>query len=227
MTRRNTIACVVGRKGTGKSELLWERFTSRAPRVLSLDSTGETTERNPNAIVAVGWRRLLEVLDAAAECGKWHIAAAIEPEDVRELFARLTPPLGQGRSLSLAFGGMAVECGEVDLIAPNGGTPPEILSAFRRGRHYALDLYMATQRPASCAVDVRSMADIFVSFALTSPRDVAAASDELGGTMAERIVRLPRYHCLYSTRADGRVVELDAQRRIVADLNPLAGEGLA
>lgn len=217
--RRNTIVAGFGRKGTGKSVLLYDLFTSKAPRVLSLDSTGETRERNADAVLCVGYSSLRDAFRRAQNYQRWHIAAALEPDDVARLFALLTPPLGSGSSLSLAFGGMAIECAEVDLIAPNSGAAPEVLSALRRGRHYALDMYFATQRPASCAVDVRSMSDFLFSFALSSPRDVAAVDAEMPLSVSDRIVRLRPYHCLFYSKEKGSVVELDPARRVVERIN--------
>jgi hypothetical protein len=71
------------------------------------------------------------------------------------------------------------------------------------------------------------MADIVFSFALSSPRDIAAAAGEMPLPLPDRIATLSQYHCLYHTREDGRVVELDAARKIVADLNPLYAKACA
>jgi hypothetical protein len=223
---RNTIALVTGRKGTGKSRFLWDWFTSRAPRVLSIDPNGESRKLNPNVTMAIGWDALVDALDRAADYGRWHIAAVLERDDFPKLFRLLTPPRGQGESLAEAFGGMAIECGEAFTVYPNAGTPPELLDALFRARHYGLDFFLATQRPASIAVDVRSMADIVASFSLGSPRDVTAVSAEMMDLpgIADRLQRLPRYHCLYHTRDDGAVYELDPHRRVVGSFNDMRAE---
>jgi hypothetical protein len=199
---------IAGRKGTGKSTLLHRRYVSSAPRVLSLDATvpPETLERNPGAVYVIGLDQLRRVLRLAAGYPRWHIAAALEPADVAELFRLLCPPLGSPRaSLSRAFGGIAIECGECDLVWPNAGSAPELLSALRRGRHYLLDLYLATQRPASCAVDVRAQADALIAFAQTEPRDVDYFARGISRPVGELIRSLEGHEFVFYSRADGRV----------------------
>jgi len=222
LERRNLIVFGCGRKGSGKSTLLHERFVRPSPRIISLDVTGETREQFPDAIECAGLDAVRRALRVAAEKGKrrWHLAASLEPGEVRTLFAMLAPALGAGaRSLSRDFGGIAVECGECDLIAPVSGAAPDVLSAWRRGRHHLLSLFMATQRPATCARDLTAQADVIFAFAQTEPRDVDFIARTISGPVADIVRHLPAYHCVYYTRDDGRVYVCDARRRVLRTLN--------
>lgn len=225
--RRNQIVISVGRKGSGKSQLLWDLFTSRAPRVLSLDNLGETKERDPDVAEVFGWSQLMRALRAVAQLDgngrprfpRWHIAASVEPDDLRELFTMLCPPIGtpKEKSLAVAFGGMAVECNEAYDLAPNGRTPDEVLAAWRRGRHYGLDLYMATQRPASVAREVTALADLVFAFAQREPNDIDFLAKQISPAVAAQVreLRPEDFQCIRYDVNAGTSALLDKNRRVV------------
>lgn len=220
VARSCTTVAVFGRPESGKSQLLYDLYTSRAPRVLSLDWLGESIERNPNAIPVTGMARLLTALERAADFPRWHIAAKIEPDDVNELCGLLAPAYGSDApSLALAFDGMALECGEVDLIAPISGGKKEVLGLWRRARHYGLSLYMATQRPASCAVDVRSNSHHLYAFAQGGPHELDALAAATSEAVADAVAVLPAFHCVYVNKLTGEAVQLDPRRKVVARLD--------
>lgn len=215
-TRANVIVFGCGRKGSGKTTLLHERFVDASPRVISLDVTGETVERFPHAIPCYSIEEIMHALTRAAEvrATRWHLAAILEPYDVSRLFGLLAPiPTRDGPpSLARAWGGVAVECGECDIIAPVSGAMPNVLSAFRRGRHHMLSLFMATQRPATCARDVTAQADVIFAFAQTEPRDIDWLARTISTPVADLVRGLPRFHCVYYTRDTGRVYVCDERR---------------
>lgn len=223
MRRESTTVAVFGRPGSGKSQLLYDLYTSQAPRVLSLDWLGEARERNPRAVPVVGFDALLDALERAADFDRWHIAAAIEPDDVRELCTLLAPSLSGENVTSLAasFDGMALECGEVDLIAPVSGAPKEVLGMWRRARHYGLSLFMGTQRPASCAVDVRSNSHHLYAFAQGGPHELDAIALATSEAVADAVSILPQYHCIHVDKRTGTAEELDAARRVVRTIDAM------
>lgn len=212
--RRNAIVTVYGPKGSGKSRFLSD-LVARVPRVLTLDITGEAREVYPSALGPFfGLRDTLAALHRAAHFPGWHVIAALDDAEVPALFARLVPRYdGRTRPLAAALGGIAVECGEVDMIAPSGRTPPEVLSAWRRGRHAGLSLFTATQRPAAAARDVSAQADVIASFQVSEPRDVAFIADMMGSAAAEAVQTLPPYHAAVYTRRLAAVALLDENRR--------------
>lgn len=212
--RKNTIAFVCGVKGSGKSSLLRDAFTSQSPRVLTLEFTRwEALEYNPQAIQAIGLRDTLAKLKAVASADSWHIVAAIEDEDVPQLFALLAPKITQGGGYSYAVGGMAVECGECDVIAPISFVRPEVANAFKRGRHYSLSLFMGTQRAHECARIVTAQADHVIIFRQHEPRDVQYLADSVSRPVARYIPTLPEHWHLWHEKATGRVYLRDQARR--------------
>lgn len=212
----NLIVTGYGPKGSGKSKLLSDLWVRPAPRVLTLDQTGEASRTYPDATVSTrGLKDTLDALRVCARLGTWHVLAALNDKDVAPLFDRLVPEFGADRpSLADALGGLAVECGEVDMIAPNAGCPPEVLSAWRRGRHVGLSLLCATQRPASCARDVSAQADVLFSFQTSETRDVRFIADMLSPEVGEIVRRLPRYHFVLYPRREQRVYVCDELRNV-------------
>lgn len=229
MLRRNLIAFGTGRKASGKSQLLWDRYVSRAPRVIHLDENDEIKYRDANAIVAVGLPALYDVLRAAAGKGavRWRVALqGLTTDDVRELFFRLAPPAGGVASLSRTFGGIAIETGEVDVIAPASGVAPEVQGAFKRGRHNLLSLFVATQRPHACGRIVTSQADEIFSFSQHEPADLRYLRLQMGSNVAGVIPRLPKYwHVLYQA-STGIAWVCDENRKVDRVIMPDAGQPL-
>lgn len=220
--RRNVIVATLGRKGTGKSVLLWELYSSRAERLLSLDSLGESVERDPDTIETLGMGQLIDALGKAAAFPRWHIAGAVEPDDLKELFRMLAPPLGSSSpSLSLAFGGLAIECGEAYEIAPNGSAAPEVLRAWRAGRHYSLSLFMAAQRPSSVAREVTAAADHVYAFAQSEPRDLEFLAKTISAPVADRVAQLRHFECVHYDRDRSTATVLDRDRNPVMTINTM------
>lgn len=222
--RRNVIAFVCGPKGSGKSQLLWDKFTSQAPRVISIDTVGEAREKNPDVVEAFGLADTIQALRFCARKGRrWHIAAALERAEIPQLFQVLAPPYSaQVTGLSAAVGGIAVECGEVDTILPNAGADEQLVGALRRGRHALLSMFYGTQRPASCARDCTAQADIIAAFATYEPRDVEYLRRTLGSQAADLLPTLEPYHCLYFAKATGKIALLNPERRVVKWLSPFS-----
>lgn len=220
--RQNLISFVCGRKGAGKSQLLHEVFSNAHPRVITLDMTysGEVLERDPNAIPAFTLAELANILDVCAAQPSWHVAAELPARDVPALFEVLCPTSRGTPSYSRAVGGVAVECGEVDAIAPVGGTPDIIDNAFKRGRHVLLSLFTGTQRPHECSRVVTSQADVVVAFSQHEPRDIEYLSRAISKPVGNLIRHLPKYHHVWYDQATGMVYVRDEHRVTYRTLNP-------
>lgn len=198
--RRNLIGFACGMKGSGKSTVLAELFTATAPRVISLDVTGETQQRNPGAVPVYSLAELWDFFAVAAggdELGapyeSWHVAAMLPDAELPTLFHALAPPPTRDgpAGLSRLFGGIAVECGECDAIAPNGRTRPEVKEAFKRGRHHGLSLFMGTQRPSETDRLVSSQADWLCILAQSEPLDIEWIRRAVGHVAADIAAELP------------------------------------
>jgi len=190
-------------------------LVSRAPRVLTLDIVGEARGTYADGIGP--FFGLSDTLRAVQLCAtravRWHVIAALDDDEIPQLFRRLVPPYdGRSVSLSEAVGGLSIECGEVDMVAPNGSAPREVVNAYRRGRHVGLSLLCGTQRPASCARDCTAQADIVATFGTVEPNDVEFWRRTLGGPVSDVVRQLPTYHSVVYQRATGRVLVLDPAR---------------
>jgi hypothetical protein len=174
-------------------------MASGFPRRLILDFVGEYIGAVKGATETY---TLLETVDALRKARRrgptWTVTACLDPDDVPELLTALAPVgVASDYGFSRAVGGLVIECGEVDLIAPNQGTiSPEVRTVFQRGRHHSISILVATQRPASVNRIVTSQADVICAFRQHEPRD----ADYLGEVMraeAPDIVRtLPQFHYL-------------------------------
>lgn len=214
MERRNAIVTALGPSGSGKSRFLADQ-AARFPRVISLDTTGETEEVYPTALgPTFGLDATLRALQVCAGYPRWHLRAAVEGDELVALCRRLVPNY-DGRSVSLAraLGGVALEMGEVYEIAPNAGAPREVLNMWRRGRHEGLSLLAATQRPASCAREVSANSHWLVAFRMPEPRDYEYVGGFMGARARDLVAELPPYHSLLYDKRAGLVWQLDAARR--------------
>lgn len=182
--------------------------------------------RDPDVIRTLGRAQLYQALERASSYDAWHIAAALEPEDLEELFTLLAPPLGSPReSLSLAFGGMAIECGEAYEIMPNGRTADAVLAGLRRGRHCSLDWYLGSQRPAAIAREATAQANLIFAFAQREPRDIDFLAESVSQPFADQVrqLHLGDYRCVVHNVDDGTSRVLDRDRRTIGRLDEMAG----
>lgn len=225
--RKNTIAFTTGPKGSGKSVLLDRYFTSRAPRVIHLDFVGEIHEKYPDAPETVGLLATVTKLQEFARAGlmEWHLIAVF-PEhfqhELPKLFTLLCP-VYEGHALtrvgiSRAFGGVALECSECDVILPNsfGDSTRAARNMLKRGRHERLDLYLGTQRPQECSRVVTSQADYIIAFQMHEPRELEYLARGAGIEFAERVRLLPQFHSLWFHRSTRAIVEMDKDGQVVA-----------
>jgi hypothetical protein len=127
---------------------------------------------------------------ASSSGARWTVVCGIDPGDVPELLAAIAPVGGKtDRGFSRRVGGLVIECGEIDVIAPNNGTiAPEVRNVFQRGRHHQLSALVAVQRPASVNRIVTSQADVLCAFRQHEPRD----ADYLGEIMSPRAPEIVR-----------------------------------
>lgn len=223
----NEVVACLGRKHTGKSQLLHDLYTSQKDRVLSIGVLPQDVARDPDAVVVLGFGPLMDRLKQAAHYPRWHIATALEPPDQTELFVMLVPPLGSPRpSLSKAFGGMALCINELYDVAPNQGCPEEVKRAPRVGRHHELDILFAAQRPASCSRDFTAAADHIYAFAQTEPADLDYLAKSISKPVARRIAQLTGHDYVHFDRGTGIARHIDSAGRFVGRFNTM-GDGLA
>jgi len=214
--RRSLRVFVSGPPESGKSQLLAHEFTSRTPRVISIDITGETAERNPDAIRTYGLEDLRSALKKCSSWRRWHVAAQLDEKELAPCFTMLAPAPKSDDDVSFcrAVGGVAIECGEAAFLAPNGRTSPEVRAAFNTGRHHLLSLYMATQRPANVDRAVTASSPLKVAFGHREDRDLDFWAREISAPIAKVIEELPQYHSIYYVQALSRVYVRDGSYRV-------------
>lgn len=176
---RNTIVTVTGRKGSGKSALLaW--WASQFPRRLVLDFTGEHKGDVPAPLVAWGLAATVKLLRRLAGLERWHIVAQLEPGDVPRLLAHLMP-MGAQQSPALAMGGLVIECGELNEIAPNhSGIRREVAAMFTRGRHHRVSVLGAARTATELHKITTSQADVICAFRQHQEADVKRIGELMG-----------------------------------------------
>lgn len=216
------VVTVVGRTGSGKTRLIARSLGPRHSRRITLDSMGECEVLYPDAFRAFGLPAVYDAMNAWAEGNvtTWHVVAILSEEEVGLLMAKLAPQYdGKTESLAKAFGGVCVECFEVDLYLPVSGAGGVVTKAFQnsvaRGRHVGLSLLFATQRPAQCHRILTSQSQHVVSFAMHEPGDLRWLS-LVGGSAYARIAHtgLRRYESVWYSALTHRVVVRDAAYKV-------------
>lgn len=217
---RKIVICV-GRSGSGKTAVISRVFGPAEPRRITIDRTGECRRLYPHATHVHGARAAQAVLRAwlAQSLMQWHLVVGCDDGDAERIVQALCPIFdGAARSLSELWGGIALECSELDTLLPNGSAPPAWRTAFLRGRHVGLTILGATQYPALVDRVSTSQATTIVTFALHEPRQLAWMRDLGGARFAELVRQLPRYHSMWvHVVPELRIEYRDAEYRVAAE----------
>lgn len=212
------ITVVVGKSGSGKTNLIAKHFGPRHPRRVTFDATGETRALYPGATHVFGAQEASAVLARwlSRRVSRWHLCVGGTPGDAERVVSALCPIYdGKSFALSLAFGGVAVECFELDVFMPNNGGLSESAwrVAFLRGRHVGLSLLVATQYPALVDRAATSQAGTVVTFALHEPRQLEYMRALGGAAFAEQVKRLARFESLWLTQSPFSIALRDSHYR--------------
>lgn len=220
------IITVVGRTGSGKTQLIARHVGPRHPRRITLDLVGECAALYPSAAHARTLRRVLALMRAFHDKGveRWHIVAALDNREIGQLIRALVPT-GQDAavSLSAAWGGIALEIFELDLVAPvdrsNPDTKDAITTAYARGRHYGLSILAATQRPHRVDRIASSQSSHVVSFSMHEPADLRFL-ERIGGKRFAQLAHtgLAQYESAWYDARAGRTFKLSADYRTLREL---------
>lgn len=211
------IVTVVGTTGSGKTALIAQVIGPRHRRRITLDTVGECARLYPRATPAHGLVQLLQLLRAFHEhdAFAWHIVASLSVKETGELL-RLLAPTGPtaGHSLAAAWGGLALEIFELDIIAPvdrsERQTSEAIRNAYARGRHYGLSMIAATQRPHQIDRNVTAQSTHVVTFQMHEPADLKWL-ERVGGRRFAQLARggLPRFGSAWYHTRSGELYTLD------------------
>jgi hypothetical protein len=216
---RSFVAFACGRTRSGKSHLL-AQLGAKFPRRLILDFVGEFTGKIPGARETFTLVDTVDALRRARRKGpRWIVTASIDPPDVPELLAAIAPTgAATDYGFSRAVGGMVLECGEIDMIAPNPGKlPAEVRNIYARSRHHSLSILAAARRPGEVHRIVTAWVDLLCAFQQDEPRDADYLARRMGAEAPDLIRALgersylryfPNYHRLETVNEDGKVVQV-------------------
>ncbi len=225
---RASLAVVVGRRGSGKSELL-RRASARRRRVVVLDllhgepvDVGEPLDLG---VIVYDEDEYRDALREASSGDRWRIVVRPDtPEDARWVVGALMPKDHGVAGYARAVRGVCVFSDEIDLWMPNhAGIDPAVRSSIARGRHYAVKIIGATRRPAECHRDLSSQADVLVTFQQHEPRDIAWLDKTGGRSFALAARTLGQYEYLARTADGADVRRYDGRDRQL----PLDEDGAA
>lgn len=218
---RNFVAVVTGRKGSGKSHLL-AQYARRFPRRLVLDFTGEHQRDVPAALVAWSLADCLRILRHVAKHPRWTMVAELHPSDVPQLLAAIVP-MAQRAGYSQAVGGMAIECGELNEIAPNhAGMTREVAAMFSRGRHHWLSVLAAARTSTEINKLCTSQADVVCAFRQHQKGDVVRIGELMGERAMVAVRQLQQYEYLRYFVDHGRLelVHANGSADLIPEGNP-------
>lgn len=212
------IVTVVGRTGSGKTQLIAKHIGPRHARRITVDLVNECRKLYPHAVTARTLADVVRLLRAFHErsVNQWHIIAALEIRDVGKMIQMLAPTGTQAEfSLAAAWGGIALEIFELDILAPVDRSEPAtreaIRSAYARGRHFGLSILAATQRPHQIDRIATAMASHVVTFQMHEPADLQFL-ERVGGKRFAELSRTglePHQSAWYVART-GEILTLTA-----------------
>lgn len=212
----------VGPTGSGKSELLHRLYTSRAPRVITLEVVNETMRRDPRARRVFGRDETTDALQELARVSRWHLVTSLDVDETEWLFRVLVPELRSASTVSYAtaVGGLVVSCGELLNVAPNGlGKSSPVKAAYLRGRHWLLSVHGATQHAPDCDPVTRMQADRVVFMRATDDLGLGAVQRATSSHIARVVAELPDFHSATCIRREGKAYIADDRDTVYRVLN--------
>ena len=177
MIKDNTIICIFGMKGGGKS-FLTKQIIDEYKRVIIIDNQQEYD----NAEVVEGYRACIERTVQASKEKKFKISLRADSNEQDLELIRLASTI-QNQLLVLE---------EASKYVSHSGMPDEIARLIRFGRHDAISQIYLARRASELHRDITANADIIISFHQHEPRDVLYLRDFMG-KRANKVRRLKKY----------------------------------
>lgn len=183
----NSITCVFGRKGSGKTTLVQE-IIREFPRVFVIDSLAEydkgfsVVDGKRSSIEAM--RDTMEEADLFGRSHRPRFRLSLRVLDVLENLELM--------DYAFEFPGTLIVVEETSLYTKSHFLPTEIAKLVRYGRHRSIDQIYVARRPSEVSRDLTAQADLIVSFQQQEPRDIKYLRD-VAGEEAEQVKHLPKY----------------------------------
>lgn len=223
MNRVSFAAFACGKRASGKSFLI-ARYARAFPRRILYDPNGEYLGVYPGAAECGTLGQTLDALERLIDSQRWIVVSCMDPDDVPALCKALAPAGVLNGGYSRAVGGVMLECGEVDTIAPNNaGIAPEVRNIFQRGRHYRVSVVTATQRPRDVHRVVTSQTDVLAVFRQHEERDLDYVSRNVSAGVVDIVKRLPQYAHLCYMPQSGNCAVIDKNGKTIQRVNLFDG----
>lgn len=208
----NFAIVATGRKRSGKSHQI-NAIGERFPHRIIFDHIGEFAGKVPGAVEVYSLDDAVAALARLRTVPKWALLCIIQPGDAIKLI-EIIAPFGQRaeRSYSFAVGGVTIEDGEVDLIAPNhSGINPSVLNLWARGRHYRVNPLVGTVRPREMHRVITSQSDVVLAFKQQEPADKEYLGRLIRSDVPRLLSRIPYRHFLrYFVQSEALEMVTDA-----------------
>ena len=146
---------MVGRKGHGKSSLVKQRI-QHEDRLIIRDPRKEYRQ----GVIFTSFLDLMQELEREPKTFQC-ICRFEDPEDDDSLLAFVRD-----------FRNITFVAEEVDEICKPQSVHPDFEWMLKYGRHYGIDVYAVSRRPAETNVMLRSQADTIISFKQSEPADL-------------------------------------------------------
>ena len=194
----NTVFCIFGMKGSGKS-FLTKQIINEYPRAIIIDNQQEYD----NAKVINGYRESIKALVEASKSRRFKLSLrATSLEEDLELI-----------NLASTIPNQLMVLEEASKYVSHAGMPREIQHLIRFGRHDCISQIYLARRASELHRDITANADIIISFHQHEPRDIAYLRDFMG-KKAERARTLQRYEFIaYGKRSKAPLIVLERLER--------------
>jgi hypothetical protein len=197
-TGTNFIAAAFGMKRSGKSFAL-DIMARGFPRRIVADFIGEYHGKIEGAKYVHSIAEAVDALQLLRKGGsmKWTVVCVMQPEEILQLLGVLAP-IGKRpeTSFSYAVGGVVLQCGEIQLIAPNQGLSPAMANIIAMGRHYRVSILGAARRPREVNRNLTSQSDALLAFRQHEPRDADYLGDVMRSDVPQYLRQLRPFHHL-------------------------------
>lgn len=196
----NFIGVALGDPGMGKSHLL-SRWGVQWQRRLIIDPVGEYVDQVPGAVTAWTLREAARALRRAIVSPTWTVIACLPPDVSLELLSAILPDGNPRTSVAWQTGGLAIQCDEIDTLAPSGppsGMHPAVQNILQRGRHYRTSALFAARRPQDVNRVVTSFAHVVALFGMREPATLDDIAKRTSREVSDAVRVLPeRHHIAY------------------------------
>ncbi len=194
MVKENTIICIFGMKGGGKSYLTGQ-IIEEQKRVIVIDNQQEYDLKE----IGIGYRDCVQKIVDASKLKRYKVS--LRAENIEEDLDLLR--------LASTIQNQWIVIEEASKYVSHAKLSDEIAHLIRFGRHDAISQIYLARRASELHRDITANADVIISFHQHEPRDVMYLRDFMGDR-ANKVRRLKKYHFIaYGKRSKAPKIVLE------------------